>query len=242
MNAILTKSEKRTTKRTVERDYVLYPYPKSNVVLARVITKDTGIKGGEPFTKWYLFSEATYNKYKHRKTWNWIMNLGQDDLLTVMTVEYMDQYLNGSSHEYPNDKPKYVAEFGWKKVLDIDGCGRVAYDKIWYDHMMYNPQGKPIRRAFCFDYINGGLTSDSYDIFKVEKWLKRQKSVRNVKLIEVPYYNSESCDSKAVEFTFQPSHRIFLRMCEAGVPNTFEWREIVKNHLKLAKFKLPDRM
>lgn len=234
----LTKTEKKTTRTTIERNYVLYPYPKSKVVLAKVITKSTDVKKGKPATTWYLFSQATYNKYQHRKAWTWIVNIGRDDLFAIMTTEYMDYYLSGRGCLYPDNKPRHVVESDWKKVLDIGDYGRVTRDQTWYDGMMYDPQGRPIRRAFYFDYITGGLRSTSYAISGVEKWLKRQKCVSNVKLISVPHYNRDSCNEEAVEFTFKPSRRIFVRMCKEKTLSTFELGEFVRKHLRVAKFEI----
>lgn len=234
----LTKTEKKTTRRTVERDYILYPYPKSNVVLAKVVTKDTNVKKGEPVTTWYLFSQATYEKYQHRKTWTWIINLGQDHRFTVITAEYMNHYVDGISCQYPYDKPKHVDESDWKKVLDAGDYNRVARDQAWYDGMMYDPRGRPILRGFRFDYINGGLDSDHYDLPKLEEWLKRQKNAKNVERISVPYYNEDSCGSQAIEFIFQPSPRIFLRMFKEKALSGFELSEFVKKHLGIDKFRV----
>lgn len=243
MTDTLTKTEKKTTRRTVEKDYTIYRYPKAKVVLARVVTKDTDVKKGQAVTAWYLFSQTTYDKYQHRKAWTWIVNLGLDDLFAVMTTGYMKHYLDGCAHRYPDDKPKHVAASGWKKVLDTGDYSRVAIDKTWYDGMMYGPQGKPIRRAFRFDYINGGVGSNSYDVVKVEEWLKRQTSVRDVECIQVPYYSEDSCGSRAVEFTFQPSLGTFLLMRDKGALHGFELNEFVRKRLGIAKFKfqIPER-
>lgn len=242
MTKTLTKTKKETTRRTIEIDYALHLYPKANIVLARVVTKVTDVKKGKPVTTWYLFSQATYDKYQHRKSWIWIVNLSRDDLFAVMTVEYMNHYLGGSGYQYPDDKPKHVSESGWERVLDAGDYSRVTCDKTWYDGMMYDPQDQPIRRAFHFDYISGGLGSDYYDLSKLEEWLKRQKSVRNVERISVPYYNSDSCGSQAIEFTFQPSHRMFLRMCEKGALTDFQIGEFIREHLKVAKFQIPEKV
>lgn len=242
MIGTLTKIEKETTRRTIIRTYGIYLYPKAKVVLARIITRDTDVKKGEPVITWYLFSQATYNKYQHRKSWTWIVNLNQDDLFAVMTVGYMSHYIDGSAHKYPDNKTKQVSESNWKRALDANNYNRIAIDKTWYDGMMYDPQGRAIRRSFHFDYISGGLGSNSYDIVKLEKWLKRQKGVRNVERIDVPYYNSDSCGPRAIEFIFQPSHKMFLRMCDKEIITGYQLGELVKKHLKVAKFKIPERL
>lgn len=236
----LTKTEKKDTRRTIERNYTLYPYPKANVVLAKVVTKDTDVKKGKPVTKWYLFPQTIYDKYQHRKTWTWITCLGPDDLFVVIGAKYMRDYLDGRSHMYEDDKPRYVDASGWKKVLDTGDYSRIAIDKTWYDGMMYDSQGNPIRRALHCDYINGGVCSKSYEIGKVEKWLKRQKSVKNLERIDIPYYNQDTCGEQAIEFTFQPSHRVFLRMCKEKVLATFQSGEFVKKHLGIDKFRIKE--
>lgn len=234
----LIKTEKKATHRTIERNYTLSLYPRANVVLAKVVTKDTDIKRSKPVTTWYLFSQAIYDKYKHRKTWTWIINLDRDELLAVVSTKYMDHYLSGHSHQYPDDKLRYVAESGWKKILDTGNYSRIAHDKTWYDGMMYDPQGNPIRRAFHCDYINGGVRSSSYEIAKVEEWLKRHESVKNLERISIPYYNAESCGEQAIEFTFQPSPKVFLRMCKEKVlTTTFERSEFIRKYLGIDRFR-----
>ena len=237
MARALTKTEKKTTRRTVERDYTLYLYPKADVVLAKIATKDTQVGKGKVIITWYLFSKAVYDKYKHRKAWTWILNLKQDHLLAVMAIEFMEHYLAGNHCQYPDDKPMYLAESEWKKVLDAGDYSRIALDKICYDGMLYNPQGKPILRAFCFDYTNSGLGSYDYDLDRLESWLNKQKSVEKVTRIEVPYYNADATGSRALEFVFRPSVATFARM-RKGSLSGYEAGEFARKYLQVAKFRV----
>lgn len=237
MARALTKTEKKTTRRTVERDYTLYLYPKADVVLAKIATKDTQVGKGKVIITWYLFSKAVYDKYKHRKAWTWILNLGRDDLLAIMDIDYMEHYLAGNSFQYPDNEPKHLIESKWKERLDAGDYNRIALNKVWYDGMLYNPQGKPIRRAFCFDYVNGCLGSYDYDLDRLESWLNKQKSVEKVTRIEVPYYNADTTGSRALEFVFRPSVATFARMRKGNLSG-YEAGEFVRKYLQVAKFRV----
>lgn len=51
------------------------------------------------------------------------------------------------------------------------------------------------------DYIRGGIDNQRYDLKKVMKILSSNPWVRDVEMIEIPYYNRDENRTHAIEFT-----------------------------------------
>jgi len=60
----------------------------------------------------------------------------------------------------------------------------------------------PMSMPYHFGYI-GGISNTDFDLDMVEKILRKNKTVSNVKRIEIPYYNAHDDHTHAVEFSVQ---------------------------------------
>lgn len=77
-------------------------------------------------------------------------------------------------------------------------------------HMVFDLADRPLPMAIRFDYIDGGITNEDYDLEQVISVLKQNQQVRGasnsaIAASEIPWYNRESNRSKAVEFVFSPT-------------------------------------
>lgn len=77
-------------------------------------------------------------------------------------------------------------------------------------HMVFDLADRLLPMAIRFDYINGGITNEDYDLDQVVSVLKQNQQVRGlsddvIETSDIPWYNRESHRSKAVEFVFSPT-------------------------------------
>ena len=83
---------------------------------------------------------------------------------------------------------------------------------LWFDrssHLIYRyGQDAPISGIYVFDYI-GGVNNRDFDIEKAYKHLKKRKTILKVKMIDIPYYNSEPGYTKGLEMdVLLPQHAL----------------------------------
>jgi len=230
-----TITEKYTETRTTKHTFDVYFYPK--VVLVVATTKDSGSR--KPSTETILFSREIYKKYQGQKSWRWVSSLKPSEELVIVTRKYMDHYKAGNAWQWSprTDGEQCISETRWKKVLDSGDFRRVVLDRLGYDAMFYGIDGKPVLRAFHYDYISAGLYSGLYLVADLFEWIKKQKGVSNAKMVDVPYYNSDS-GSRAIEFDFTPTPQFFKQMMDAK--DTFERDKLISAKLKVEKFQSPD--
>jgi hypothetical protein len=81
------------------------------------------------------------------------------------------------------------------------------YDPKWlirfksYDHTFFRlGQDKIMSMPYRVDYI-GGVTNGNFDLDRAEEILRKNKYVYNVERIDIPYYNADSGNDRAVEFS-----------------------------------------
>lgn len=225
------------TTRKYDYKFNIYVYPK--VVLAIVNIKDNWGKENDKRT--ILFSRKIYNKNKDKKSLHWVLRIKADDQLVIVNQDYMNYYLADPRFEYPRYKNAYIPDKLWKNILDSNDFERVVYDQIWNDGMMYDVNNKPILRTFHFDYVRSHIGNNTHNINATVKWLKKQKTVTNVNIVEVPYYNQDKRGDKSVEFDFTPTKQFFKRMMALedafNRKDTFNREQLVRDHLQLNKFE-----
>lgn len=96
------------------------------------------------------------------------------------------------------DASSLVLDWNNFKGLDHVICDYTAIDGNIYK--INKPE--PIPRWRYQGYI-GSFGNDHYDLEKVKKILESKKWIRNVKIIDVPYYNQTNKYNKAIEFEYK---------------------------------------
>jgi len=95
------------------------------------------------------------------------------------------------------------------------------------------------------DYISG-FSSGRYDLNKVKAKLETIPWVKEVKIIDIPYYNADSCGRQAVEFYYKVPQAKMKKICDAFKG----WKNDHAGHMGILrgidlfgmkKFQLPER-
>jgi hypothetical protein len=102
--------------------------------------------------------------------------------------------------EFESLIPQPTMVLDWDKFDNLDQilCIYLGMDGNIY--RINDPQPIPMWRYF--DYIFS-FTNEDYDLDKVVKILEKKKWIRNIKVIEIPYYNKEDDKTHAVEFEYK---------------------------------------
>lgn len=78
-------------------------------------------------------------------------------------------------------------------------CNWVGMDGCIY--VINKPDPVPLWRSY--DYISAGFENHQYDLDKVVKKMKSYKSIRNVRIAEIPSYNQFDGRTHAIEFEYK---------------------------------------
>jgi len=115
-------------------------------------------------------------------------------------ISFLNSENNSSFMSFYDEisEPTFVENWDEFKGFDHVLCIYLGMDGNIYK--INDP--KPVSLWRYQDYI-GGFCNDKYDLNKVESLLKRKKWIRNVKQIEIPYYNQHDGITRAVEFEYK---------------------------------------
>lgn len=76
-------------------------------------------------------------------------------------------------------------------------------------NMIFDMDDNPVPIAITFDYINGNITNEDYDLSKVLYTLAKNDQVKcidgDLKITTIPYYNSTDTRYETIEFVFMPT-------------------------------------
>lgn len=88
----------------------------------------------------------------------------------------------------------------------------IEYQLVHNSHqrnMVFDINDNPFPIAITFDYINGNITNEDYDLSKVLHTLVKNDQVKGVderlKITNIPYYNSSDTRYDSIEFVFMPT-------------------------------------
>lgn len=226
----------RETQRTVRDHYAFHVY--DDVVHVIRTTRVTRCK---PRVDEWLISRAEFEANKDKRTFRWVHGKHH---LEIATAAYFKCYQDGyryqlddddDFHQFPTEN-RYEDQKNWPKLLTNGASARVIRDWSSQNGFCYDVNGCIIPRAFWFDYIHGGLTSERIHIPDVLEHLQQQPGVEQAVVINVPHYNG---GGKAVEFLYRPSDQYFHRLIKAHIKEKYfgshSWglREAMFKRLKL---------
>ena len=120
-------------------------------------------------------------------------------------ISFLNSESNSNLISFYDEIPEPTLIENWDEFKGFDHvlCVYLSMDGNIYK--INDPKPVPLWRHQ--DYI-GGFCNDKYDLNKVESFLKRKGWVRNVKQIEIPYYNRDDDTTRAVVFDYKlPSHK-----------------------------------
>ena len=79
----------------------------------------------------------------------------------------------------------------------------------------------PLPKSMYFDYINGSVSNEYYNLEETLKILKARNDIvfetdrRGNEIQEVPYYNqNEECNRKYISFVWQPTKEVWERVAD----------------------------
>lgn len=120
------------------------------------------------------------------------------------------------------DSSMYYKNFPKSKLIEdwdnFKGFNHVLFIGIAWDGNIYRiDKPDPIPFWRHKHYISG-ICSAEYDLKKAIKVLEKKKWIRNIEIIDVPYYNADSCGSRAIEFDYKLSSNKELRRKLKAIP------------------------
>ena len=146
-----------------------------------------------------------------------------------------DSYIAGVGLRFEGGR--YEPASSWESILDSGDMCRVVRDTCWKNGLFYGIDGRSILRAFHFNEVRSGVWNKSYDFDKLVPWLRKQKGITNLNIVSIPYYNVTEDGDLGIEFDFTPSSQLFGKMRKMLGKSLFDAEEMIRAHLKIAKFR-----
>jgi hypothetical protein len=117
--------------------------------------------------------------------------------------ENIDFLKSNSCVNYDNfddEIPDPTLIINWNNFTKLDN---VLCDWLGMDGNIYRiTDPKPIALWRRQDYISS-FSNDEYDLGVVVKILKKKRWIRNIKIVDIPYYNRYNGETNAVEFDYK---------------------------------------
>lgn len=154
--------------------------------------------------KWQLLVPSVFYDQKvkdHGDDPTWILHdVTTWVLLRVISEEYYQLYIDGLAYRFDGDP----AHPNPMQVLQSGDMRLVVHAHMDGNNYLWDVDGKIIPHAIPLDYITIRLTSKNYLLKNLKKHLKEQPGVSKLKVIEIPDYNAEVPDEKAIKFSYMP--------------------------------------
>ena len=136
---------------------------------------------------------------------NFSFRLFTTDVLNVIRTDY---------HTFQNNYEKYLPKISdvfekLSELKDLSGYVVLVYD-VASELMFEVGSDKPLPKSIYFDYINGWMDNEHYNLHEVLKVLESRDdvaidTVREAKIQYVPYYNqNEDGTRQFISFCWQP--------------------------------------
>jgi hypothetical protein len=124
----------------------------------------------------------------------------------VITSKIYDR-VTKSGLLHTTDKSNLVQSLG--EEMDFENIIFFAV----HDYSLVDVRGRPVPRALKFDYMEGGLANDRFDLEKVAEVLAENPEVEivtdrrggNSAISEIPYYNAHDGRDQQIQLVWRPS-------------------------------------
>lgn len=187
--SILSDTSEQIISRIVKLQidkYIVTEYYKNDVMYAQTWSVENGFSETHPFA--YKPNNMCFDYY--------------DD------VSFLESKSNSNYNNFYDiiPKPKFITNWRDFDKLDNVLCVYLVMDGCIYK--INSPDPIPLWRHK--DYISG-FTNKDYNLKEVKSILQTKPWVRNIEIIDIPYYNQYEGRTKAVEFDYKLPSKKHLR-------------------------------
>ena len=101
--------------------------------------------------------------------------------------------------------------------IEANGLNDVELLNISFsDYNIYDISGKKLPKAILFNYSEGFINNEKYNLDKFLNLLKKRNDIIFLKdgIIDIPYYNADEKCNKCLEFIWCPSNEDFEKIAE----------------------------
>jgi len=124
-------------------------------------------------------------------------------------ISFLNSETNSNLIGFYDEIPEPTLIENWAEFKGFDHVLSVRLSMDGNIYKINDPQ--PVSLWRHQDYL-WGFCNNKYDLNKVESFLKRKSWIRDVKQIEIPYYDSEDDKTRAVVFDYKlPSYKDFTK-------------------------------